>query len=367
MKKKKVNEILVNQAKRRNIIFSSLCAIFLILAVSFSFLLIYTKKNQPDYVTYSENSNVNYQVHLKENDFFDKNYLEANKQYIAQLIDYINANFEYKMSLEEKEIEYKYNYRIEANVSVKQKQTENLLFNKVETILDEKEVSSTSKDAIIKEEITINYNYYNDLINRFINTYRLDDVESVLTINMYVNIVGACEDFVKTEEKDAVISLSIPLTTKTIAIDIGSNLTNSQNNVMQCKNLDSNSIIFLIIGTTLSIIDLFLIVKTFKYIIRTRTAESIYERELKKILYNYGSYIQTFNNDFNLRAYQAIKIDSFTDMLEIRDTIRQPILFKENNDRTGAYFLIPSYTRILYVYTLKVSDIKKNMTEKEEI
>lgn len=39
-------------------------------------------------------------------------------------------------------------------------------------------------------------------------------------------------------------------------------------------------------------------------------------------------------------------------MLEIRDTIKQPILMKENEDKTGAYFLIPSNTKILYVYRI---------------
>ena len=36
---------------------------------------------------------------------------------------------------------------------------------------------------------------------------------------------------------------------------------------------------------------------------------------------------------------------------------------KENNDKTGAYFVIPSDSKILYVYRLKVSDIKKKIHE----
>ena len=95
----------------------------------------------------------------------------------------------------------------------------------------------------------------------------------------------------------------------------------------------------------------------------TRTAENIYERELKKILNNYSSYIQTMHNDFDFKEYQLLKIDSFSDMLEIRDTIRQPILMRENNDRTGAYFVIPSNTKILYVYRLKVSDIEREISK----
>ena len=56
-----------------------------------------------------------------------------------------------------------------------------------------------------------------------------------------------------------------------------------------------------------------------------------------------------------------LKLDTFTDMLEIRDTIRQPILMRENNEKTGAYFIIPSSTKLLYIYRLKVSDIEKEI------
>ena len=53
-------------------------------------------------------------------------------------------------------------------------------------------------------------------------------------------------------------------------------------------------------------------------------------------------------------------------MLEIGDKLRQPILMKENNEKTGAYFLIPSNTNLLYVYRLKVSDIEKEINKKNK-
>ena len=102
-------------------------------------------------------------------------------------------------------------------------------------------------------------------------------------------------------------------------------------------------------------------VYTIRYEITTKTAENIYEKELKKILNNYSSYIQIIDNDFEFNDCQMLKVNDFTDMLEISDRIRQPILMKENNEKTGAYFVIPSNTRILYVYRLKVSDIQKEM------
>jgi hypothetical protein len=73
-----------------------------------------------------------------------------------------------------------------------------------------------------------------------------------------------------------------------------------------------------------------IIIILIRYIVKTRTAEDIYHKELKKILNNYHSYIQKINNQFNLSMYQKLKVDTFSDMLEIRDTLQQPILKTKN-------------------------------------
>ena len=121
MRKNEVNAILINQTKRRNNVFNLIFGIVIVFAISFAFLFIYLKRSEKHYVTYDETSNIEYKVYLKENNFFEDNYLDANKQYIASLIDYIDSNFIYKLSLDEKDVEYKYSYRIEAVVDVKEK------------------------------------------------------------------------------------------------------------------------------------------------------------------------------------------------------------------------------------------------------
>lgn len=363
MKRNQVNAILINQAKRRTTIFAFICVIFMSTILSILLFLTYSKQNQNYYVNYKENSKIDYNVFLKENDFFKDKYLGSGKQYIASLIDYITAEFKYNVSLEEKNVDYKYSYRVEANINVKHKGMNTYLYNKDITLLEEKKSFSSQNNVEIDEKIDIDYNYYNDLIQKFISIYNLEDIESNLIVNMYINVIGSCEEFEKSSEKESVMSLSIPLTTKTMAIDISDNLINNDNNVMLCKKANNN-IAPLIFGVIFLILDMILIILTIRYEIKTRTAENIYERELKKILNNYSSYIQTMNSDFEFKDYQLLKIDTFTDMLEIRDTIRQPILMKENNDKTGAYFVIPSNSKILYVYRLKVSDIERKINKK---
>ena len=364
MKKNQVNAILVNQTKRRNTVFALSCLICVITVLIIALFLIYFERSKEQYVKYNESSNIDYQVLLKQNDFFENSYLESNQQYIASLIDYIKADFNYKLSLEEMDVEYKYSYRIESNVDVKIKGTNNSLYTKTEDLVTEKEKETNEKYVNINEKINIDYNYYNELIKKFVNIYDLENIESTLNINMYVSVIGSCEEFETNDKKESVMTLSIPLTTKTMAIDISDNLINSENNVMQCKSIYENNELFIVTNIILIIINIGLIIFIINYALKTRTAENIYERELKKILNNYSSYIQTLHNDFAFEDYQILKLDTFTDMLEIRDTIRQPILMKQNEEKNGAYFVIPSSTKILYVYRIKVSDIEKEIQNK---
>lgn len=132
---------------------------------------------------------------------------------------------------------------------------------------------------------------------------------------------------------------------------------------MACIEKSPFNFLFLVVAVVMFLIEIIVLVILVKYIIKTRTAESIYQRELQKILNNYKSYIQKINNSFDLSGYQVLQVDEFTDMLEIRDTLGQPILMTENKEKTGVYFIIPSNTKILYTYSLKVSKIKKQMRE----
>lgn len=361
MKRTRVNEILSSQTERRNKIIKYTIVIVLISLLILSLVGIIISKNKKYYVNYTEKSNIDYKVHLKQNNFFANTYLEKDNQYIASLINYITADFDYALKMEEKGIEYKYKYRIEAEVNVKEKDTNNSLYNFKEDLVKEKSVDSdVNSEITINDTVTINYNYYNDIIKKFVDTYELDNSESTLTINMYVDILDSCSNFERGKNKETVVALTIPLTTKTVAIDISSNLVESDENVIICKK-ESNNTIIIITLSILTITAIILVCKLVNYIIKTRTAESIYDIELKKILNNYRSYIQKVNNEFDLKGYQVLKVDTFTDMLEIRDTIQEPILMVENNNKTGTYFLIPSKTKVLYSYGLKVSDIKAKM------
>ena len=366
MKKSNVDKILVEQAKRKKHIveYTCLIAFYALLALAFLFLHSYTNKEV--YIKYDETSDIDYKVYLKNNEFFSEKFLGPNRSYIASLIDYIDTGFNYKITLQDDNADFKYSYYIESEVNVKEKNGTNSLYNYKETILNEiVKYSEKRSTAYINEKVRINYNKYNDLIKSFIKTYNLDDTASTLTVRMYVNILGSCEDL-DNKSNESVMSIEIPLTTKTMNIEMSNDLIETEDNIMACSSNNIKTIVFLILGILMSICTVIISLLLVRYVVVTRTAEDIYQKELKKILNNYHSYIQKINNQFNLSMYEKLKVDTFTDMLEIRDTLQQPILMVENSSKDGVYFIIPSNTKILYTYCLKVSDIKSQMYENKQ-
>lgn len=362
MEKNQFNEIFVSQTERQKKIKMYICILIFLVAFSCFFLILYVKLTNDSYGNYNEKSDLDYKVYLNDNEFFNKSYLASDNQYIASLIEKIEANFKYSLDVSENMSEYKYSYGIKANVSVKDKETENSLYDFTEDLVRESVYTQNdNSDVDIKKSIDIDYNKYNNLIKKFVDAYDLDDSINTLDIVMYVRVFGKYEDLETAKKKD-VVSLSIPLTTKTVAIDMSYNLVDGHpNNIIVEKEIPNFYIIFLLLGIDGVFLIGYCTFLMIRYIIKSRTPESIYNSELKKILNNYRSFIQEVNNNFDLTGYQVIKVASFVDMLEIRDTVQEPILMVSRRDKMGVYFLIPAKTNIVYMYTLRVNDMENKI------
>lgn len=320
-------------------------------------LSLYIKKNTST-VCYKENSDVEYKVFLKENEFYDNKYSKKDNQYIASLIDYIVADFSYDLEIYESNIKYDYKYRLEAEVNVEEKSTQKSIYNFEDVLIEEKSFKSTEDKKIkIREKVNIDYNRYNDLIKKFVSIYDLDEASSSLTVKMYINIDSTDSDFPKDTNDEYIVSLEIPLTTKTVGIDLNTNLVGCEDEIVTCgskKNIWIKIIIILLV-----LLEINYILKLCRYLSKNRTPEDIYKLELNKIMSNYGSYIQKINNGLNMEKYELIKIDKFNDILGIRDTIQEPILMFEIPESLKTYFMIPSKNQILYFYELSVNNESK--------
>lgn len=367
MKRKRIKAYILD-SKKIKVVVKKAIVIWVILVCILLLLYAYYLKNKKTYIKYLENGNLQYKVYLNSNDFFKNQYIEKENEYITGLIDYIDTNFNYNLKMEKTDVTYSYLYRTEAVVNINKKDNSNLLYNYVEDITPKEQNETNDMELQIIKFEKIDYNKYNDIAKSFISLYNLkNDAKATLTINFYVNVIGNSENFESAVDNETIYSLCMPLAEDTTNIEIKDNAKEAEDNIIACKLNREHSYYLLVIVGILIILDINLIYKLIHYIHKNRTAESIYEKELRKILNNYGSYIQKVNNSFNVKDYCVLEVDTFNDMLEIRETIQEPIIMLENEEKTETYFMIMGKMDLVYVYYIKVSDIKKKRIKRHEM
>ncbi len=313
------------------------------------FLSIYIIKAKENYISYTEKSDVDYSVALKQNNYFENNALGEDNRYIASLVDHIDAVMNYEFKIDEKS-NLSYSYKIMAEVYVKEKSSEEPIYTKeVELLNKDKQTVMDANSVTIKENVSIDYNSYNDLVSLLASDYKLANLENTLDVSLYVSVEGATEKI----NNRKVVSLSIPLTEKTMTIDINCDMLDTENRIKKSDS-EANKKMLIVIAICI-IFDAFTIVRLVRYIIGTKTSENEYKTELKRIVNNYRTYIQKLNNDFDMTGYQQLNLDSFVDLLEIRDTVQEPILMMEHKNDKETIFVLPTKNKLVYIFRLGVN------------
>jgi hypothetical protein len=176
-----------------------------------------------------------------------------------------------------------------------------------------------------------------------------------MVLTMKVEVIGSSEQFEKDSANVSTVTLNIPLTNKTVNINMTSSITESESKIL-ANERDLNQNAFKGVAITTGGLDVILLVIFIFFVYLTRNEDINYSIKVSKIVNAYKSYIQKLINGFDENGYQILMLDTFTDMLTIRDTIQSPILMYENEDQTMTRFFIPTNTKMLYVYEIKVEN-----------
>lgn len=357
---KKANILEHQMKRRRNKIKLAVTSVILLLIASI-LISTYSVLSRNEYNKYVENAKVDYKVNLKENEFYTENTLDERSAVIASLIKDIEVNFNYKFDLE-KDQDYTYSYRIIAKTNVSENNKTTSIYETTEELVNKSNQQASNKNLEISEKIAIDYNEYNEKINKFVNVYDLNDVTSTLDLSMYVNITNN-NDGTQMNSTSKVMTLSIPLTTKTVEVSIGANVVKDEGKVVY-KNSEYQNIEYIfIVGVIFAIAGLVMLIKFIKYVLDTRSAETMYEQELKQIIFNYKTYIQKSNNAINKKGYKVIQINTFNEILGLRDTMQTPILMYTEEGELRTRFVIIN-AGILYEYVLGAKEIREELRAK---
>ena len=158
--------------------------VLLLLVVIASFAFTFKRKYN---VHYSEKSNIDYKVYLKDNNFYNEKYLTKNKKYIASLIKNIDTDFDYSFKIDDK-VDLKYTYYVVAKVEVNDSQGTNI-YEKEEMLSSKKTLNADGDNFKIHEDIDIDY-------DKFISDGLVQDACFMNLTQIGENVVKLDDDFI---------------------------------------------------------------------------------------------------------------------------------------------------------------------------
>lgn len=311
---------------------------------------------------YSDKSKIDYNVYLKENEFFKVPYLPKDQQYVASLIEYIDADFSYSFRSEEN-IGIEYSYYIKAAVRVDNADGKNI-FNEEENLVEKTKVTNLTDDSFsITENVKLNYDKYNKLASSFIDQYNIS-ANSSLVVSLYVDVVGKHAEFDKKISDKAVITLTVPLTTRSTDIKMDYKASNNKNETLQYKSTMITSPVLFTFAVILAILDVIAIIAVIAYVIAHRDNQTLYNKKLNRILKDYDKYIsetvitERVEDMMRTRSLRIEVIKSFDDLIDVRDNLEKPILYHEERPGEEAVFYILA-EKVGYIYVMRASEMRK--------
>lgn len=332
--------------EKRVILMGSLTIISFVLAIIFCYQAI--NYSDIDNVSYSERSSVTYSVCLNDNDYYKGQCQSSGMQYISTLTKSIPVVFNYNINYSSA-VNYKLDYYILGKTIIYDRDDASKVLYRDDKLLSErKSVEGTDVIAKLNTKIDVEFKEKNDFVNGYKSKYALNSLASY-------DVVLYVDDGKGPRE---VASVSIPLSMQTFGISEETVANEDQLVSMEKAGLASINTVFGLVGGVFGIIGAVILVKLIKLIYVTIDGGSPYEKKLNQILAEYDRVIVMSKSEYKINPdKQFIKLDSFFELLDARDTLEKPIIYEKVNS-VKSYFYVEDDERI-YRYAMKESDFEK--------
>ena len=231
MSEKEKNRRAIYRKNREKWIFAMavIAAVLTVAMIISSIVSVQLKKKY--YIGYSENGSLDYTVVLKDNEFYANNYLDSDKSYVASLIDQIITDFSYEIDMDTDDVNYRYSYKIKSTLEIIDNLSNRAIFNPDYELVNVQNRSQSSSNKLrINEIVVINYDEYNSLASKFIETYGLASVTSNIVVTLEVDVLSDCSAFSGSAVETYKSELRIPLTTKTVNVKMTSSVPSASSN-----------------------------------------------------------------------------------------------------------------------------------------
>ena len=313
------------------------------------------EREQLSPINYSEKGIVDYKVYLNQNEFYSEDFLGMNNAYIASLINYIDIDYNYDFKIATKTT-MNFDYKIVGKLIIENNVGTKKYLEKEYTILDTKNKKIIDNNALnIRENVKIDYDYYNRLANSFRSTYGVD-TNSYL--DLYLEVKESTDEKLNYEIKETnKVLLKIPLSQKAIEINLSADNQNINKRVIPTGKVIFN-LKYLILESVLFVITCIFFVFFVKYIVAFMKNPSAYDKYVNKILKEYDRLIVETNTSLDFSKYNIINIAKFTELLDVRDNLKVPILYYNIAKHEEGMFYIKNDNDV-YLLTIKNIDLEK--------
>lgn len=325
----------------------------------FAFLIISSIKiNITSNLRYKQSSNLDYRVNLKPNDFYHQKTLGKDMQYIASLIDSINVDFIYNFSTSDT-LNYKYTYSINSEVQVLSSDGGNVIFSRKEKLKNDKTISKTDSDNFnIKENVVIDYDKYNNMIKSFKSQYGIS-ADSNLVVTLAVKVMDEEGNELKKLSANNSMNIIIPLTEQMISIKMDYKEINNSDTFETYTDYKINNKVLFGTGVLFALGFLVSLFDLFRFLGKLTKKKTAYDKALAKILREFDRIIVESKKNIIIDESQVvIDVKSFNELLDARDNLEKPILFKEIHKRQKSEFIVKNSYEV-YRYVLKAIDLEK--------
>ena len=326
--------------------------ILLILILFFAVGTFYFYKGSKNIVTmdeikYEEKGNVNYKVYLTDKQYYNRDYLDEGMQYISSIIDYVEVTFNYNANYDKKDT-YNIAKKISADVKIVDRDNnDKVIYSKNEVLKQE----NTKSDKIeLTDTLKVDYKKYNTLTNEFKSSYGISaNCDLVVSYNIQYS------DSSNEISQNKVMTVSIPLSQQMINISKSESIYKNDSYVGTTTEATINKAM-LILSMVFLIVTLTGIIVLIKLIADKKKKESKYENFIKKTLREYDSYITTAKFEGNDSDKTVIKVESFKELLDVRNSVEKAIVYVKVDENTSKFMLIDNE---IYEYTVTRSELDK--------
>ena len=308
-------------------------------------------------IKYHDKSTIDYKVYLKDNDFYENEYLDKNMAYVASLIDKININYNYTFEANENS-NINYKYKIIATLYIASMNNDKVFYkNDYELKSETSGEIVNKKNYNIDEEISIDYSEYNTLANKFKSKYAVN-TNSYLEVCLQVNEISKPNNSYGVNNTK-VSSLKIPLSQQEINIGLDEKTINEEKQFMSDYQIQIVNKDYIYLDIILLILIVLFLIKLIKKIAIMNKKVSKYDRYINRILRGYDRLIVNVKTQPKLEDYNVIKVESFEELIDVRDNTKEPIKYYVITEHLKSEFFITN-NNDLYLYVVKEADLNKD-------